>query len=157
MTRRNAGGAVVAVSVVLAGTLSACTSGSGGSAAPSSTFVRPTPSRPTALATTHLSKECARLASAANAINDAQGTLYTSGGDPASVHALQTRLRSLRAGTPANVSAALTELATGFGTAQQLLAHHGKNNNAKLGQLQQKLSADGQLVSQYVVEKCPAK
>jgi hypothetical protein len=138
--------------------LVACTSGSGQHSSRSSppptgpTFSQP----PVSLATGgNLSAYCQRLASAASRINTAQSKLYSSGGAN-SVQALQSELHALQAGAPSNISAALAELATGFGAAQQALAHPSQQNNQKLSALQPKLAADAQLVSQYVVNKCPA-
>jgi hypothetical protein len=137
------------VAVVAVGLLAACTSGSGGRhpSSPSSSQVR----LPTALATN--TPHCRALAAAADRVARAEAQLYTSAGK-GSLDALRSELHSLQAGAPANVQAALAQLATGFTSAQQLLAHPTARNKAQLSALESKLAADAELVSSYVVGKC---
>lgn len=130
----------------------ACTSGSGPAKTPSSSVSH----TPTALATSgNLSAQCRALVQVASRVSKAQTDLYASGSTSA-IGDLQAALRSLDDGVPANVKAALGELADGFGTAQQLLAKPTDKNKAELAKLQSKLAADAQAVSTYVVSKCPA-
>jgi hypothetical protein len=149
---------LVGVLVVTAGLVTACTGSSVTHSAGTGPATGPTGSRsPTALSTdtAHATAFCRSLARAATRIASAEASVYTSGGAQ-TLQALQRELRGLEAGAPANVRSALEELATGFATAQQVVAHPTAQNKARLAALQAKLAADARVVSTYVVQKCPA-
>ena len=144
--------AVAALGVAV-GALAACTSSSGGTSPSQSASTSHTP---TALATSgQLSAECARLASVAGRIAQAQADLYKSG-SAQSLEQLQNELRSLRAGVPGQIKSALVELADGFVRAHHLLANPTNANKAELARLQSKLATDASLVSNFAVTACPA-
>lgn len=143
--------AVVTLGVAI-GLLAACTSSSDGSAPPQPASTSHTP---TALATSgQLSAECARLASVAGKIAQAQADLYKSGSTQ-SLEQLRNELRSLRADAPAQIKTALAELADGFIRAHHLLANPTNANKAELAKLQSKLATDASELSNFAVTECP--
>lgn len=98
---------------------------------------------------------CAKLRAAGLRIQQAQVQIYTSSnGKSAAVDALVSELNALKAGAPASIKAALTELGTAFRSAQSLLAHPSSANGAKLAQIGSKLASDAQQISAYVASKC---
>jgi hypothetical protein len=150
----------VCVAAVVAALLTACTGGTSGHPDARPTGPLPTLGTPTALATDtahgQLSSYCQGLAAAAAKINAAQVALY-SGGSSSAVATLEAELKSLQAGAPAQIQAALADLISGFATAEKVLAHPTKRDEAELAALAPKLSADAQQISSYVISKCPAR
>jgi hypothetical protein len=125
----------------------------------STTNGRPATSHaPTALATdtAHLTAYCAGLAAAAAKITAAEVAMY-GGTANAGAAPLIAELKALQANAPADIKAALTDLITGFTTAQDLLAHPTQQNKAQIEALAPKLAADGQKISAYIVSQCPAR
>ncbi|MFL6159263.1 MAG: hypothetical protein ACJ72D_24520 [Marmoricola sp.] len=97
---------------------------------------------------------CARFAATAKKITDAQAALYTGKGGGAPLEALVTELDGLKPGAPADVKAALTDMADGFRAASKLLDHPSALDRARLARLSPKLASDGQKISRYVVSRC---
>jgi hypothetical protein len=155
MVRRAAG--ILAAAAMLA----ACTGG--GSHPPSTGTSGAAPllsstGPPTALATgtAGLSANCAKLATTAAKISEAELALYT-GGSSTAVSTLTTELKSLQSVAPAQLRPAIDDLINGFAIAADVLAHPTNENKAQLAALSARLSTDGKQVSDYVVAQCPQK
>jgi hypothetical protein len=99
--------------------------------------------------------DCPKLATAAKNISAAQAALYTGGADSAqAISTLVDELKALQNGAPSDVKAALSDMATAFQAAAEVLQHPTAKNNTQLAELGAKLSADGQKISAYVTSKC---
>jgi len=137
---------VAILAVVLAAALTACSDGDDKPA----TRGAGSPGTPT---TDHTTVDCAEFAETAKKIADAQADVYAGGGRGA-VDALVAELDELKDGAPADVQAALDDLADAFGQAAQIMTDPTDENKAELAALGPKLSEDGRTITAYIVSKC---
>ncbi len=103
---------------------------------------------------TEMTVPCAQFAGTAERIAEAQRQLYSSEGSIGAIEAITTELEALKDGAPSDVQAALDTLSQGFKDAAALVADPEAADQEKLAELATDLSAAGQKVSEYVVEKC---
>ncbi|HVK30577.1 MAG TPA: hypothetical protein VM575_19730 [Nocardioides sp.] len=101
--------------------------------------------------------DCDRYEATAQRITDAQTALYDgtdSPDDATAVDALVAELEALEEEAPDDVDAALTGLAEGFRSAQQLLADPEDADAGELAALSSTLAEDGQAVTAWILEQC---
>lgn len=106
---------------------------------------------------TEITVSCDRFADTAQRITDAQAALYDGKDGPAdaeAVDALVTELDALKEDAPEEVRTALTDLGTGFRSAQRLLADPTDANRAELVALTPALAEDGQTVTSWIADEC---
>lgn len=103
---------------------------------------------------TELTVPCAEFSATASKIVEAQTDLYTGSGAEDALDSLVAELDALKDGAPEKVKKALTDLGDGFEKAAALAKDSTATARAELAALATKLSAAGQTVSSYVVEKC---
>lgn len=101
--------------------------------------------------------DCDRYEETAQRITDAQTALYDgkdSPDDATAVDELAAELEALQEEAPDDVDTALTGLADGFRSAQQLLADPDAADGAALAELAPALAEDGQTVTAWILDEC---
>ena len=125
--------------VVIAAALSACSDGS-----------EPDPSAPIS----EITISCEKFDDTAQKITDAQTSLYSGTGSTEAIDTLETELAALKEGAPADVQDALTDMTAAFRDAEALLTEPTPESSAKLADLAQELSDDGQKITAYITSEC---
>lgn len=103
---------------------------------------------------TEMTVPCAQFAGTAERIAEAQKQLYASSGSADAIEALTAELEALKEGAPADVQAALDTLSQAFQDAAALVDDPEAADQQKLAELASELSAAGQKISAYVVDRC---
>jgi len=103
---------------------------------------------------TEITVPCDKYEDTAKKITDAQAEIYSGTGGAEALASLRTELEGLKAGAPADVKTALTELVDAFEQAQQVMDDPANADASALADLGPKLSKDGQKVTAYIVSKC---
>lgn len=101
--------------------------------------------------------DCDRFEDTAQRITDAQTALYDgkdSPDDAAAVDELVAELEALQEEAPDDVDAALTGLAGGFRSAQELLADPQAADPSELAALSTTLAEDGRTVTTWILSQC---
>lgn len=101
--------------------------------------------------------DCDRYEDTAQRITDAQSTLYDGKDSPDDAVALDElvgELEALQDEAPDDVDAALTGLADGFRSAQELLADPATADPSELSTLSAALAEDGQAVTTWILSRC---
>lgn len=103
---------------------------------------------------TEMTIPCTEFQDAAAGIAKAQADLYDPAGAEGAIDALVRELDALKDDAPADIRAALDDLAEGFRAAAELLADPSAADQKALADLTTDLSAAGQKVTAYIVERC---
>lgn len=103
---------------------------------------------------TEITLSCAKFDDTAKKITDAQAALYSGTGSTEAIDTLEAELSALKDGAPADVRTALTDLGAAFRDAEEILDKPTPKNTAKLAELAQKLSDDGQKITAYITAEC---
>jgi hypothetical protein len=135
--------AILAVTLAIA--LSACSGGDDESG-----DAKPNPSAPV----TEITIDCDKYADTAKVITDAEAELYAGTGGTAAIDTLVTELTALKAGAPAGIQTALTDMEAAFRDAEEILENPTPENKARLADLSPKLSTDGQEITAYIRSEC---
>ncbi len=101
--------------------------------------------------------DCDRYDDTAQRITDAQTALYDGKDSPADATAVEElvgELEALQEEAPDDVDVALTGLADGFRSAQELLADPEATDPDQLSTLSATLAEDGQAVTTWILSRC---
>lgn len=139
----------IVLGVALVAALTACSGGDGDGDGEPGAAPEPTESL------TEVVVDCPEFADTAQRVADAQQALYARGGSGAdAVDDLVAELEALEVGAPADVRAALGDLAEGFQAAQRLLEDPTPEQQAELAEVSAELAAAGERVTAYITEQC---
>lgn len=129
--------------VLLAAALAACSddSGDGDSADPSASL-------------TEITIDCDEFQEAADRVTQAQADLYGGTGGAEAIDTLIAELEALKEDAPDNVRAALTDMATAFRDAAELLENPTPENEDELTKLAPQLEAASRTITDYVTSEC---
>lgn len=103
---------------------------------------------------TEITVPCAEFQDAAQKIAQAQAALYDGSGDAGTIDTLVAALDELKDGAPADVQDAIDTLGDGFRDAGELLTDPKAADQQKLADVAEELSAAGQKVTAYIVDRC---
>jgi hypothetical protein len=144
------------LAVVLVAALGGCSDDpeSSDSPSPSDSPSSPSLSTEQSVPLTEIAVDCPEFADVAQKITDAQTALYDGSGDTAVIDDLVTELDGLKEGAPADIQAALDDMASAFRDAAEILADPTPEHQAQLAELGPQLAEAGQKITAYFTAKC---